>query len=89
MVPRDVAGGYDPAAVVKYAQISSIFRDICCAYRLVDVDYSFVEVMLDSHVSDNQKMDFINHYQDKTWLNVSNPVLYHSRHIGFIGGKHD
>ena len=88
VIPADVRGRYDPAAVVKYAQIASIYRDVCCAGNRADIDYSFVEVMMSEDISDSQKMAYINTYDRKTWTEAINPSYEGVKPIGFKGGAH-
>lgn len=86
VVPEAVRADYDAKAVVKYAQISSIYRDVCCKYNREDIDYSFVEVMMDDCIDDNRKMNYINNYNRNTWVEATNPSVGAPAHIGFAGG---
>ncbi len=87
VVPSEAFAHYDREAIAKYALLSSIFRDICSEYNRADIDYSFVEVMMNDALDYNQKMQYVNEYDKKQWKNESNPVRYANSHIGFSGGN--
>lgn len=89
VIPEADVVRFHPRALVLYAQVSSIYRDVCCAYNHEDIDYSFVEVMMAPDLDDNAKMEYINNYDRKEWKNVSNPITYRNGIIGFNGGHHE
>lgn len=85
-VPASVRADYSDDAIAQYSLIASIHRDICWSYGLVDIDYSFVEVMM-SGLKQADKMVYINKYREKQWVYETNPVQVDSAPIGFSDSR--
>lgn len=85
VLPDSVRTSTSKEAYTEFVLISSIFQDIVRSRNQSTnlIDYSFLEVIFMTNLSFNDKMRYINNYQDYRWREVTNTSNEPSRFIGF------
>ena len=70
-----------------FACISSIRQDIILLHKVYDIDYSFVEVLLQPTVDYYKKLYYINNYSAQEWKEVTHSSINPNSKIGFKVGR--
>ena len=83
VIPNEKKNSYEKSVTETYELIASIKQDIVLAYRITDIDYSFVEVILMDDVDYFTKMECVNNYRAQTWKEISNSSYNPSKKLGF------
>lgn len=73
ILPKEIANQVNIKVIEEYSLIASTILDIKKVYKLNDINYSFIEIMLMDSISYAQKMNYINNYKLEKWRNASNP----------------
>ena len=72
IIPKEVADKFDDKTLDEYKIISSIFLDIVQFFDGLDINHSFLEVILDNKLSYYEKMKYINGYRLEEWKKYTN-----------------
>lgn len=83
VLPQEARNAVSEDAATYYAYVSTILQDVILAYKVFDVDFSFVEAITSDNLDYFQRMNFINNYDKKEWKNVTNSAIRPSKRIGF------
>lgn len=83
VLPQEARNAVSEDAAIYYAYVSTILQDVILAYKVFDIDYSFVEAITSDSLDYFQRMNFINNYDKKEWKNVTNSAIRPSKRIGF------
>ena len=87
IIPSRMAEKVSKEAMQTFAIMCSIKQDIILSKQKFYIDYSFVEVMLLADVDYYDKLNFINHYDQQEWKEVTNSSFNPNRKIGFKIGE--
>lgn len=74
MIPQSLNDKYSKKTREYFSLISSIYFDVVVLYKLSNIVFSFVEVMLIDELSINEKMNYVNHYNEYKWKDETNFV---------------
>ena len=85
IVPEELASSLEKETKKLFALITSIKHDMVKENKDLYINQSFIEVMLLDSVDFSKKLDFINHYHNNEWKNVTNSS--NEGHIGFKIGE--
>ncbi len=83
VLPQEAKNAVSEDAASYYTYISSILQDVILAYKVFDIDFSFVEAITSDSLDYFARMNYINNYNKKEWKNVTNSAIKPAKPIGF------
>ena len=72
IIPSDYALDYEEQTHKEFFLISSFYFDVIILYKVNNINFSFIEVILLDDIKYLDKMEYINKYIDNNWKEVTN-----------------
>ena len=83
ILPEKEKAKYDNETINNYVLIASIKQDIILYYKINEINFSFVELILLDTVDYYTKMKCINHYENQYYKEITNSSNDPNKRIGF------
>ncbi len=83
VLPEKENEKYSEEARNYYACISTILQDIVQFHDLSKINFSFLEAVFTNSLDHYARMDYINHYKELAWRNLTNSSIKPPQKLGF------
>ena len=83
LFPKELEEKYGLRVKELFVMVASIKQDIIINSQRLNIDYSFVEVMMLQDLDFYNKLKYINEYHTQQWKEVTNPSSNPNKRLGF------